>query len=135
MRHFPKEITLSKNSTKPTAWRLVPALLCLQGINHNLYWKIKFLNKSTYIRSVISNLSILAQISMIPFYRGFFENYKGPGTIFLATIFTVFFDKNVHFVMLLKLAKFHYQTVFTSQVIQWDVFRVSCLGIWWRHDI
>ena len=37
--------------------------------------------------------------------------------------------------MLHKLAKFHYQTVFTSQVIQQNVFRVSCLGIWWRHDI
>ena len=31
--------------------------------------------------------------------------------------------------MLHKLAKFHHQTVFTSQVIQQDVFRVSCLGI------
>ena len=37
--------------------------------------------------------------------------------------------------MLHKLAKFHYQIVFTSQVIQWNVFPVSCLGIWWRHDI
>ena len=33
-----------------------------------------------------------------------------------------------------KLAQFHYQIVFTFQVIQY-VFRVSCLGIWWRHDI
>ena len=32
--------------------------------------------------------------------------------------------------MLLKLAKFHYQTVFTSQVIQENVFCVSFLGIW-----
>ena len=36
--------------------------------------------------------------------------------------------------MLHKLAKFDYQTVFTSQVIQWNVFCVSCLGIWWLHD-
>ena len=33
------------------------------------------------------------------------------------------------------MAKFHYQTVFISQVIQQNVFRVSCVGIWWRHDI
>ena len=33
-----------------------------------------------------------------------------------------------------KLAKFHFQAVFASQVIQWNLFRVSCLGIWWRHD-
>ena len=37
--------------------------------------------------------------------------------------------------MLHKLAKFHHQTMFTSQVIQQNVFRVSCLGIWWRHKI
>ena len=46
-----------------------------------------------------------------------------------------FLDENFSFVILEKLAKFHYQTVFASQVIQWNVFRVSCLGIWWRHDI
>ena len=32
--------------------------------------------------------------------------------------------------MLHKLAKFHHQTVFTSQVIQQNVFHVP-----WRHDI
>ena len=37
--------------------------------------------------------------------------------------------------MLNKPAKFHYQSVFTSQAIQWNVFRVSYLGIWWQHDI
>ena len=37
--------------------------------------------------------------------------------------------------MLHKLVKFHYQTVFTSQVIQQNVFRVSYLDISWRHDI
>ena len=52
------------------------------------------------------------------FYRGFFENCKGSVTSFQATIFTEFFDKKFYFVMLHKLAKFHYQTVFTSQVIQ-----------------
>ena len=37
--------------------------------------------------------------------------------------------------MLHKLAKLHCQTVFTSHVIQQNVFCISCLGIWWRHDI
>ena len=37
--------------------------------------------------------------------------------------------------MLHKLAKFYHQAVFASQVIQWKVFRVLCLGIWWCHDI
>ena len=39
------------------------------------------------------------------------------------------FDKNFYFVILYKLAKLHYQIVFTSQVIQQNVFRVSCFGI------
>ena len=37
--------------------------------------------------------------------------------------------------MLQKLVKRHHQIVFTSQVIQQNVFHVSCLGIWRRHDI
>ena len=37
--------------------------------------------------------------------------------------------------MLHKLAKFHHHTMFTSQVIQQNVFGVSSLNIWWRHDI
>ena len=49
-----------------------------------------------------------------PFYIGFFENYKGPGTSFQATIFTQFFDKKIYFVILRKLNKFHFQTVLTS---------------------
>ena len=64
----------------------------------------------------------------IPFYRGFFENQKGPGTSFQATLFKEI-DKKFSLVMLQKLAKFHHQTIFTSQVIQQNVFRVSCLGI------
>ena len=35
-----------------------------------------------------------------------------------ATFFIEIFDKNFSFVTLYKLAKFHYQTVFTSQAIQ-----------------
>ena len=31
--------------------------------------------------------------------------------------------------MLHELAKFHHQTVFTSKVIQQNIFRVLCLGI------
>ena len=56
--------------------------------------------------------------TQIPFYRGFFENKKGPGTIFQVRFFTEFFAKKFNFVTLHKLAKFHYQTAFTSQVIQ-----------------
>ena len=51
-----------------------------------------------------------------PSYREFFKNQKGPGTI-PGHIFHIIFDKNFYFVILYKLAKFHYQAVFTSQVI------------------
>ena len=37
--------------------------------------------------------------------------------------------------MLHKLAKFHHLHMFTSQVIQYNVVRVWCLGIWWWHNI
>ena len=37
--------------------------------------------------------------------------------------------------MLNKVAKFHYQTLFTSQIIQQNGFRVSCWSIWWRLNI
>ena len=37
--------------------------------------------------------------------------------------------------MLHKLAKFHYQTEFTFQVIQQNLFLVLYLAIWWRHEI
>ena len=70
-----------------------------------------------------------------PFYRRIFENQKGLGTSFQATFLIDFFDKKIHFVILHKLAKFHYQIVFTSQVIKQYVFRVSWLGISWCHDV
>ena len=48
---------------------------------------------------------------------------KGLGTSFQVTFFIKYFDKKFSFVILHKLVKFHYQTMFT------------CWGIWWRHDI
>ena len=53
-----------------------------------------------------------------PIYRGFLENQVGPGTSFQVTFFTELFDEKFHFVILHKLAKFNYQTVITSEVIQ-----------------
>ena len=50
-------------------------------------------------------------------------------------VFVEFFDKTFSFVIWNKLAKFHYQIVFTSQVIHQVAFLVLYLGIWWRHEI
>ena len=42
-----KKKVLSKNSTKNATWK--QSLLCLQRIEHNLYWKMKFLKQATQI--------------------------------------------------------------------------------------
>ena len=54
----------------------------------------------------------------IPFYREFFENQKAPGTSFKTIFFIEAFHKFLFYIILHKLAKFHHQTVLTSQVIQ-----------------
>ena len=46
------------------------------------------------------------------------QTLKGPGTSFQAAVFIEFFHEVFSFVMGLKLAKFHTQTIHTSQVIQ-----------------
>ena len=80
---------------------------------------MNFLKQATYIKYILAKLSEFVQISLQTssdsFYRGFFENWKGPGTSFQATFFVEFFEKNY---ILHKLAKYHYQTVFIFQVIQ-----------------
>ena len=94
----------------------------LQRIKHNFYWKMKFLKQATYIGYVIAKLSKSVQISMLTSLESLLQwilgNQKGPGTSLQATFFIEFFDKKFYFVILHKLAKFHYQTVFTSQIIQ-----------------
>ena len=89
---------------------------------------MKLLKQATYITYVLAKLSKFLQISTQT-SSGFLENQKRPGTSFQAIIFTEFFNKKISFVMLQKLATFHHQTVFTSQVIHLKVFRVSWLGI------
>ena len=39
------------------------ALLCLQRMNNNFYWQMKFLKQATYIRYVIANVSKFVQIA------------------------------------------------------------------------
>ena len=89
---------------------------------------MKLLKQTTYVRYVLAKLSKFVQTSTKtssdPFYRGVFENEKGPGTSFQAKFFIEFFDKKFSFVLLHKLAKSHRQTFFTSQVIQSNEFHV-----------
>ena len=59
-----------------------------------------------------------ADLHRIYFTENSLKIKKGSGTSFQATFFIEFLDENFYFVILYKLAKFYYQTVFTSQVIQ-----------------
>ena len=92
---------------------------------------MKLSKQATYIRYVLAKLSKFVQIrtqtSSDSILQRIFE--LDFGTSFQARFFMETFDKKFYFVMLYKLAKFHNQTVFTSKVIQKNVFRISCLGI------
>ena len=57
------------------------------------------------------------------------DSFKLKKCLLKATPFLEYFDKKTYFVILHKLATFHYPTVFTSQVIQQNVFHVPSLGI------
>ena len=66
------------------------------------------------------------------------QTQKGwSGTSFQVAGFAEFFEKIIFFVIWYKLVKFHKQTAFTSQVFQWNVFLVLCLGfmLLLRHEI
>ena len=76
----------------------------------------------------LAKLSKFVQISMLtstePFLQRHSLKIKKGLELVPVHIFKRLFDKKFHFVILHKLSKFHYQTVFTSQVIQY-VFHVS----------
>ena len=93
----------------------------LERTEHNLYWKMKFLKQATFIRYVLAKLSNFVQISTQTFsdsvLQGFFWKLNWDLNYFPDHICPKKFDKRSSFVMLHKLAEFHHQTVFTSQVI------------------
>ena len=109
-----------KNCDLKTSSR--PFFICKEGS----------MKQATYIRFVIANLSKFVQISILTSTESFLQ--KGLELVSRPYFLQKFLMKK-YFVILLKLAKFHYQTAFTFQFIQQYMFRVSCLGIWWRHDI
>ena len=49
------------------------ALLCLQRIKRNFYWKMKFLKQATCIRYAIAKLSKFVQISMLTSTESFLK--------------------------------------------------------------
>ena len=76
---------------------------------------MKFLKQATFTRFVLAKLSKFAQIADL--FRFLFTEDLLKIKKDQATFFMEFFHKNFSLVILHKLVKFHYQIVFTSQVI------------------
>ena len=83
---------------------------------------MNFLKQATYIRYVYNSKTKVCPNQHAELIRLLFiedsKNLKGPGTSFQVTFCIELYDKKFTFVILHKLVKFHYQTVFTSQFIQ-----------------
>ena len=80
---------------------------------------MRFLKQTTYIRYVIAKLQNLFKSACWFLFTEDSLKIKKSVTSFQATFFIEFVDEKFYFVILCKLAKFHYQTVFTSQVPKW----------------
>ena len=83
---------------------------------------MKLLKQATYIRYVLAKLSKFVQISTLTFPESFSEESlkikKDLKLVSRSQFSDNFLIKKFSFVILHKLAKFNYHTVFTSQVIQ-----------------
>ena len=84
---------------------------------------MKILKQATYVE-ICNSKSIRicpnqqADLHRILFIEDYLKIKKGPGTSFQAIFFIEFSDKKIYFVILHKLTKVNYQTLFTSQVFQ-----------------
>ena len=122
IKKFNKNCNL-KTSSKP---------LYLQKNKHKLYSKIKFLKQATCIRHVRVKPSKFVQITMRTSSDSFLHRIlrKLKRVWVSRSPFRIISDKDFSLVMLQKLDTFPCETVFASQVIQKNVFRVSYMGIW-----
>ena len=84
---------------------------------------MKIFKQATYIRATFGKPLVLPKLSTFALLRFFVTEdslkiKKGLELVSRLHFFKEFFDKKIYFVILHKLTKFRYQTVFTSQVIQ-----------------
>ena len=114
---YSKRNNFIKKILQNCSLKISSRLFCvLQRIKHNLSWKMKFLEESTYSRYVIAKLSKLVQIRMLASFSILFAEdslkiTKGLELISRPQVSWNFLIKKNYFVILHKLAKFHYQTV------------------------
>ena len=119
------------------AWKLVPDPCYFQRIHCKKDSEVSILTWTDFERFAITYL-----IEIACFKNFIFQwklclilcKHKRAWNCFQATVFVELFDEIFCFLIWHKLANFHQPTVFTSQVIQWNIFLVLCLGIWWCHD-
>ena len=111
--NIPKGNFLSENSLKNLAWKLVPGLFRFSRIPLKKWiWggQSAGLDKFWKFGEYISNVSCLLQ------------KFHFPIEVVLnslqVAVLVEFFNKIFSFVIWHKLAKYHYEAVFTSQVIQ-----------------
>ena len=110
IKKFYKNCSLKTSSRHP--------FVCKEGSTISIG---KFLKEVTYIRYVIANLSTFSPNQHAGLLRFFFPEHSLKIKKGLEIESRPHFSCNFlikKFVVLHKLAKFHYQTVFTSQVIQ-----------------
>ena len=99
---------------------------------------MKLLKRAAYVRYVIAKLSKFVQISMQTSSDSFLQRilweFKRTWNQFPGHIFHWIFDKRFSFVILHKLAKFHYQTVYFPN---YSIKCVSCFMLRYlrRNDI
>ena len=129
-KNFIKKIC--KNCSVETSFRSF--FVCKKRIKHNFYWKMK-ISEASYLYQIYNSKAItICPNQHSDLLRFLFTDYslkiKKAWNQLLGHIFhTIFFYQKFYVLILHKLAKFHCQTVFTSQLIQQNVFHVSCLGI------
>ena len=104
------------------------ALVCLQRVKRNFYWKMKFLKQATYIRYETAKLSKFVQNSMVTSTESFLaedslKTIKGLELVFRPYFSYNFLTRKIYFLILHTLAKFHYQTVYFPS---YSIICVSC---------
>ena len=106
---------------KNVAWKLAPAPSVIIKNQAQPLLENKLFETSWLYWICSSKTFDMSKSACIPpqfsFYRGIFEYKKDLKPVSRLRFFVNFFGKNFDFVKLHQLAKFNYQTVFTSQII------------------
>ena len=125
--HIQKRDQEKKNKSKNKARQLKMATekvtsILLQNLDENTNTKLKgrvryiFVSLFLSLNEVCSSKIIkICQNQLVHLLRSLCveDSWKIKNTSFQATVFIKCFDKNFYFLMLHKLAKFYYQTLFT----------------------